>query len=693
MATVGAVGASALGISVTATGAAASDVTPPAVTRISGADRYDTAVQASAATFGTGVDVVYLATGQTFPDALAASAASGGHGPVLLTTPSALPALVGSELTRLHPGRVVVVGGTASVTDAVANAAGSVASASVTRIAGNDRYATAAALSAATFPTATNIAYLAAGGSFADALAAGAAAAGAGPVLLTPGDALAPSTAAELQRLRPQRLVVLGGSAVVSDAVFAAAEAAAQASTSRIGGADRYATAAALSGATFDAPTESVYVATGTAWPDALAAGAVAAHHGSPLLLDNPVAPPTDVLDELHRLAPSSLIAVGGTAALSAANLDALTGVVTSDTTTAPAGGSSGGGAPAPAPTAAPAPSTTNPYAGRVGLSSHVFWMNATDAQAQLATMAAGGVRQVREDFEWGTIQPAAGQWDWTHPDNMMTAASRAGVGVLAILDYSALWASSGPDRFYPPASNAAFATYAAAVAGRYGPGGTFWTSHTELAPQPLDGLEIWNEPWGFWFWKSNPNPTAYAALARAAAVAIRQANSGVKILIAADVLQVRTDGAIVNWFDNVLNADPGLGQLVDGYTVHPYPDPRTKGPMDDSGDIRWNFARVTLVHTIAVAHGADHPIWITEVGWTTAAVAGQGVSEATQAQYLHDAITRSIGSWGSYVARIYLYTWGTSSASTTDLEGNYALQRSDGSFKPAWAAITGLLQ
>src|SRR5439155_288281 len=158
--------------------------------------------------------------------------------------------LVGSELTRLHPGRVVVVGGTASVTDAVANAAGSVASASVTRIAGNDRYATAAALSAATFPTATNIAYLAAGGSFADALAA----------------------------------------------------------------------------------------------------GAVAAHHGSPLLLDNPVAPPTDVLDELHRLAPSSLIAVGGTAALSAANLDALTGVVTSDTTTAPAGGSSGGGGGAPAP-------------------------------------------------------------------------------------------------------------------------------------------------------------------------------------------------------------------------------------------------------------------------------------------------------------------------------------------------------
>jgi hypothetical protein len=318
--------------------------------------------------------------------------------------------------------------------------------------------------------------------------------------------------------------------------------------------------------------------------------------------------------------------------------------------------------------------------------------MGATDAQAQFDKMAAGGVRSVREDFFWNTIQPAFGTWDWTRPDNLMTAASRSGVGVLAILDYSAQWASSGPDTNYPPKNNADYATYAAAVAARYGPGGTFWLTHPTLSPRPLDGLEIWNEPWGYWFWKSGPNPAAYAAMARAATVAIRAASPGVKILISGDVLEVRTDGAIVNWFDNVLNADPGLGQLVDGYTVHPYPSPRQKSPMDDSGDIRWNFARVTVTHNVAVAHGADKPIWITEVGWTTATGVPDGVSEATQAQYLHDAITRSIGQWGSYVAKIYLYTWGTSNGVMTDIEGNYALQHADGTFKPAWASITSLL-
>jgi len=337
---------------------------------------------------------------------------------------------------------------------------------------------------------------------------------------------------------------------------------------------------------------------------------------------------------------------------------------------------------------------STSAYAGRVGLSSHLFWMSETDAETQLKQMAAGGVHAVREDFLWSTIQPtSATSWNWTNSDNLMTAASRAGVGVLAILDYSAPWASSGSDAYYPPRNNADYANYAVAVVNRYGPNGSFWTSHTSLTPMPLDGVEIWNEPWGYWFWKSNPNPAAYAAMAHAAAVAIRQANPGVKILIAGDVLQVRTDGSIVNWLDNVLKADTALGSLIDGYSVHPYPSPRQKSPDDDSGDMRWNFSRIILSHNTAVNDNADHPIWITEVGWTTATGVSDGVSESTQASYLHDAITRSIDQWGSYVARVYLYSWGVSNGNMTDIEGNYFLQRSDGSFKPAWATIQSLVK
>ncbi|MCU1460309.1 MAG: N-acetylmuramoyl-L-alanine amidase family 2, partial [Acidimicrobiales bacterium] len=123
MVVAGCVSASAVGLTLASTGATAGTVPLPQISRIAGIDRYDTAVQASQATFSPGADVAYLATGVTFPDALAASAASGGHGPVLLSPPNALPETVASELARLHPARLVVVGGPASVGDAVLAAA------------------------------------------------------------------------------------------------------------------------------------------------------------------------------------------------------------------------------------------------------------------------------------------------------------------------------------------------------------------------------------------------------------------------------------------------------------------------------------------------------------------------------------------------------------------------------------------
>jgi glucose/arabinose dehydrogenase len=92
------------------------------------------------------------------------------------------------------------------VSDAVVRAVGG------TRVAGADRYGTAAALSAATFTAPQSTAYLATGLAFADALAAGAA---NRPLLLVPGDCVPPTTKAELDRLNPSEAVVLGGTRAV----------------------------------------------------------------------------------------------------------------------------------------------------------------------------------------------------------------------------------------------------------------------------------------------------------------------------------------------------------------------------------------------------------------------------------------------------------------------------------------------
>ncbi len=95
------------------------------VSRLAGPDRYATAAAISAATFPSGgVPVAYVATGLNYPDALAGSvAAARAGGPLLLVTRDTIPAATATELARLKPGRIVILGSTGVVGDAAAAAA------------------------------------------------------------------------------------------------------------------------------------------------------------------------------------------------------------------------------------------------------------------------------------------------------------------------------------------------------------------------------------------------------------------------------------------------------------------------------------------------------------------------------------------------------------------------------------------
>jgi hypothetical protein len=350
---------------------------------------------------------------------------------------------------------------------------------------------------------------------------------------------------------------------------------------------------------------------------------------------------------------------------------------------------------PASAPSVAAA--TPSPYAGRVGVSSHLIWLSEPDAQAALAPLAAGGVTWVREDFPWDQLQPSPTRWDWSRSDNLMQAASRTGVNVLAILDYSAPWASSDPsgggDTHFPPLSDAAYADYAHAVVARYGVNGAFWAANPGLRARPLGAIEIWNEAYGWWNWKPAPNPAAYAALVRAAAAAARVAQPTIPVLADANLLEVRKDGAIVGWLDSLLSADPGLGKVVSAFAIHPYPDPPSKSPMDTSGDPRWTYSgNVALVRRTEALHGVRAPLWITEIGWTTATGTPDGVTEAEQARYVTEAVSLGIGEWGGFVQKVFVYSWDESTGTPGDTEGNYGLRRADGSFKPAWPSLVAMI-
>ncbi|HET9417540.1 MAG TPA: cell wall-binding repeat-containing protein, partial [Candidatus Limnocylindria bacterium] len=184
------------------------------------------------------------------------------------------------------------------------------------RVAGDDRFATAVALSNSAFPSGVPVAYVATGINFPDALAgAPAARTFGGPILLAEKWALPDVTKAELARLKPGRIVVLGGPNAVADQVLAALDPYTTGSVTRVAGADRYATAAQISASAFTTASV-VYVATGENYPDALAAGSVAASVGAPLLLVRAGSIPDPTLAELKRLDPDRIVIVGSTGAV-----------------------------------------------------------------------------------------------------------------------------------------------------------------------------------------------------------------------------------------------------------------------------------------------------------------------------------------------------------------------------------------
>jgi len=281
------------------------------VERLAGPDRYATAAAVSQRFFSPGVPVAIVSTGLDFPDGLAAGpAAARLGGPVLLTRPTALPAATRTELARLRPGRIVVTGTPATVSEGVVAELRGLTTGSVDRIAGPNRYATAAALSASVFPGGAPIAFVATGLNFPDALSSGAAAAvSGGPVLLTQNTVLTESTRQELVRLAPERIIVLGNNGTITDAVAAQLEQIAI--VERIGGPDRYATAAMLSGRFFGPGRPGVMVATGLNFPDAMAASAAATVTRGPMLLTRPTGLPASVAPQVEQLTPNRAYLLG----------------------------------------------------------------------------------------------------------------------------------------------------------------------------------------------------------------------------------------------------------------------------------------------------------------------------------------------------------------------------------------------
>jgi len=198
------------------------------IKRFDGVDRYDTnmlIVNNINISQGT---PIFIASGENFPDALSVTSFSGSKQyPILLVGQDTLPAGTGNFITDDKPSTIYITGGTGVISQDIENQIRAlVPSATVKRLAGNDRFGTNTAI-LNEFPTTPQAIYLASGNDFPDALDGGSLAAKTGdPILLVDNQSmtLPPAVEAYLNKLYSlgiqPNVIALGGTSVVSNIII-----------------------------------------------------------------------------------------------------------------------------------------------------------------------------------------------------------------------------------------------------------------------------------------------------------------------------------------------------------------------------------------------------------------------------------------------------------------------------------------
>src|SRR5215218_3976759 len=178
--------------------------------------------------------------------------------------------------------------------------------------------------------------------------------------------------------------------------------------------------------------------------------------------------------------------------------------------------------------------------------------------------MAESGVESVRTVFSWAVAQRRSDDHINFEPtDGVVRRAALHGIDVLPVVDYAPAWARAFPSReTSPPANPGDYAAYLAALIGRYGPNGTFWSEDPTLPARPVREWQIWNEPHLDVYWDAPErsawgHPHGYGQLLRVAYRTVKSRDPGAKVVLAGitqkaweEIAEMYRDGRIKGAFD-----------------------------------------------------------------------------------------------------------------------------------------------
>jgi hypothetical protein len=192
------------------------------------------------------------------------------------------------------------------------------------------------------------------------------------------------------------------------------------------------------------------------------------------------------------------------------------------------------------------------------------------------------------------------------------------------------------------------------AWAAAVGPGGSAWKGKTFPAGTAVTSIEFGNET-SYSYQYSNDSASGYATRAQEYAIRFKEAQESIQATDPSVGLLAQGDPGNApgtSWMDNMFKAVPNLGQLVAGWTVHPY------GP-------NWQSI-VNEVVSSAKTDGAPSsiPLDVTEWGLSTdngrCLESNYGFNPCMTYQEaattLESTVTAMRADYGSRLAAVYLY-------------------------------------
>lgn len=256
----------------------------PSAIRLSGSDRYETAIAISQEAYSKAKTVI-VANGLNFPDALGAvSLSSSLKAPIIFANSDVIDSKAKAEVLRLGAKKAIIVGGRESVSSNYFESLENLGL-SVKRISGDNRIETALKVSKELNSIKKiNKVILVNYDSFADALSAGALSGSKNfPIIYTDVNNIDGKVTEFLEDSNISEAIIIGGKNSVSNKVESILSDL-DISSIRIEGENRYITSNAIANRFFK-DSKIVTVASGEKFPDALAGGVLASKLGSPIIL------------------------------------------------------------------------------------------------------------------------------------------------------------------------------------------------------------------------------------------------------------------------------------------------------------------------------------------------------------------------------------------------------------------------